>query len=177
MYVDLNTLHNPATGNSPPATWGDQARDNFEDHETRIAALESDVRFAAQRTTTQSIPTGAWTPIDCTTVLRDDGSDFSSPTFTVPVDDWYDFSGQVVFASNAVGVRGVGIRVNGTDFPGVLLVPAASSTGTFLAVSVNDVWLTAGNTVQLVAYHTVGAALNAAGISSQPLRFTGRAAK
>jgi hypothetical protein len=27
-YVDLNTIHNPATGTSPPASWGDQARDN-----------------------------------------------------------------------------------------------------------------------------------------------------
>lgn len=27
-YVDLNTLHNPADGTSPPATWGDTARDN-----------------------------------------------------------------------------------------------------------------------------------------------------
>lgn len=29
-YVDLNTIHNPATGTAPPATWGDQVRDNFE---------------------------------------------------------------------------------------------------------------------------------------------------
>ncbi len=29
-YVDLNTIHNPATGTIPPATWGDQIRDNFE---------------------------------------------------------------------------------------------------------------------------------------------------
>lgn len=27
-YADLNTIHNPATGTSPPASWGDQARDN-----------------------------------------------------------------------------------------------------------------------------------------------------
>lgn len=29
-YVDLNTIHNPATGTVPPATWGDQVRDNDE---------------------------------------------------------------------------------------------------------------------------------------------------
>ncbi len=29
-YVDLNTIHNPSTGVSPPASWGDQVRDNFE---------------------------------------------------------------------------------------------------------------------------------------------------
>lgn len=29
-YVDLNTIHNPATGTSPPASWGDAVRDNFE---------------------------------------------------------------------------------------------------------------------------------------------------
>lgn len=27
-YADLNSLHNPATGTAPPATWGDQVRDN-----------------------------------------------------------------------------------------------------------------------------------------------------
>lgn len=29
-YADLQGIHNPATGNSPPAAWGDQARDNDE---------------------------------------------------------------------------------------------------------------------------------------------------
>lgn len=29
-YADLNTLHNPSTGVAPPASWGDQVRDNFE---------------------------------------------------------------------------------------------------------------------------------------------------
>jgi hypothetical protein len=29
-YVDLNTIHNPATGFAPPAAWGDQVRDNDE---------------------------------------------------------------------------------------------------------------------------------------------------
>lgn len=29
-YADLNSIHNPATGTSPPATWGDQVRDNDE---------------------------------------------------------------------------------------------------------------------------------------------------
>jgi hypothetical protein len=29
-WADLNSLHNPATGTSPPATWGDQVRDNFQ---------------------------------------------------------------------------------------------------------------------------------------------------
>lgn len=29
-YVDLNGLHNPATGTVPPVTWGDQIRTNFE---------------------------------------------------------------------------------------------------------------------------------------------------
>lgn len=29
-YADLNTIHNPSTGAAPPATWGDQARDNDE---------------------------------------------------------------------------------------------------------------------------------------------------
>lgn len=29
-YVDLNTIHNPATGTVAPAAWGDQVRDNLE---------------------------------------------------------------------------------------------------------------------------------------------------
>jgi hypothetical protein len=29
-WQDLNSIHNPATGTSPPASWGDQVRDNFE---------------------------------------------------------------------------------------------------------------------------------------------------
>lgn len=29
-WADLNTLHNPATSTAPPASWGDQVRDNFQ---------------------------------------------------------------------------------------------------------------------------------------------------
>ena len=29
-YVDLNTIHNPATGTVAPAAWGDQVRDDLE---------------------------------------------------------------------------------------------------------------------------------------------------
>lgn len=29
-WQDLNSLHNPATGTAPPASWGDQVRDNFQ---------------------------------------------------------------------------------------------------------------------------------------------------
>lgn len=35
-YADLNTLHNPSTGVAPPATWGDQVRDNFEYFNTML---------------------------------------------------------------------------------------------------------------------------------------------
>ena len=30
-YVDLNTIHTPTTGGKPPASYGAQIRDNFED--------------------------------------------------------------------------------------------------------------------------------------------------
>lgn len=36
-YVDLNTLHNPATGTSPPASWGDAVRDNFDYFNSMLA--------------------------------------------------------------------------------------------------------------------------------------------
>lgn len=38
-YVDLLTIHNPAPNNSPPASWGDQVRDNFEALKADVDAL------------------------------------------------------------------------------------------------------------------------------------------
>lgn len=38
-YADLNTIHNPSTGTSPPASWGDQVRDNFEFLNTLVGAF------------------------------------------------------------------------------------------------------------------------------------------
>lgn len=36
-YADLNTIHNPSTGVAPPASWGDQVRDNFEYFNSMLA--------------------------------------------------------------------------------------------------------------------------------------------
>jgi hypothetical protein len=44
-YVDLNTIHNPATGGVPPATWGDQIRDNFEAGVPAVIGVAGDIPY------------------------------------------------------------------------------------------------------------------------------------
>ena len=57
-YVDLNTIHNPATGTIPPATWGDQIRDNFVAGVPDVFAAAGDLVYGADADAAARLPIG-----------------------------------------------------------------------------------------------------------------------
>jgi hypothetical protein len=73
----------------------------------------------------------------------------------------YDIKGQIEYPANATGVRGIGIRLNGTTIINLAKVPAVSSTETISLPVATDYNLAVGDYVELVAYQTSGGALNA----------------
>lgn len=66
-YVDLNTIHNPATGTVPPASWGDQVRDNFE-------YLIQQPRVSVYASASQSVPNSSDTALTANTENYDTDS-------------------------------------------------------------------------------------------------------
>lgn len=65
-YVDLNTIHNPATGSVAPASWGDGVRDNDEDLNARTTPAQASV--ATSQTTTSLTYTDLATVVSVTIV-------------------------------------------------------------------------------------------------------------
>lgn len=78
---------------------------------------------------------------------------------TVPAAGRYFAGGNVIFASNATGIRQVYIRLNGTTYIAQIGVDAVSTDATVL--DIETVWLcAAGDYVELVVYQSSGGSLN-----------------
>jgi hypothetical protein len=113
-YVDLNTIHNPATGTVPPATWGDQVRDNLE---FLIDPPATSVTHSAQETTVHNtIKTLA-----ADTENFDNNAMHSTVTnnsrITIQTAGRYIFGASISWVASAVGPNAHLVRflVNGTD--------------------------------------------------------------
>lgn len=160
-YVDLNTLHNPATNVAAPASWGDQVRDNDE-------ALAKPYRCRVRRTTAH--PVGSSTP---TYVVWDTQDYDTSPLgdlwtpgggtndrFIIPVAGVWSFKFNALFAANATGARILSIIL---ETPGRALgaLHGSGSAAWFWGGTVSgEDYLAAGSVVKFFAYQTSGVTLN-----------------
>lgn len=160
-YVDPQTVHNPATGTSPPAAWGDTVRDDLE-------LLIQPPSVQAVRTAVQSVATSAWTSVDFTAADAWDTDGFHSPTsnstrITIPVG----LGGKYIvhpYVELAAGTntRAVRVLVNGAtayrlfDF-------YLSTSNVFVFASSLPLALAAGDYVELQVYQASGGALNLTG--------------
>lgn len=158
-YSDLNSIHNPATGTSPPASWGDQVRDNLE-HLARPPGC------FVERTATVSVSNNTITAIEFTAADGRDTDNFhstvtNSDRITIPsgLGGWYHMVGQVTFASNSTGRRLARWRVNGADALPVLAA-APDPGGSTVLQCTGELLLSAGDYLQLVVLQTSGGALN-----------------
>lgn len=158
-YVDLNTIHNPATGTFAPATWGDQIRDNLE-------FLIDPPACSIFESTAQSVADNTSTALTSNEENFDNDAMHSNVTNTSRITcntaGRYQLIGTVVFAANATGIRQVTFRLDGTTtlVPNVQ-VQAVSSGGSSTAITlVGNVTLTAGQYVECMARQTSGGALN-----------------
>jgi hypothetical protein len=156
-YVDLNTVHNPATGTVAPAAWGDQSRDNFE-------FLIDPPACSIFETSVQSVANDTNTALTSNEENFDNNAMHSNVSntsrITAQTAGRYQLIGSVNFAADPDGIRQITFRVDGTT----TLVPSvqvggtsAGSTGLTL---VANVILTVGQYVECMARHTAGNALD-----------------
>lgn len=157
-YVDPQTVHNPATGTSPPASWGDTVRDDLE-------FLIAPPSVKANRTATQSITSGTWTSVDFTAADSWDTDAFHSTTtnstrITIPagLGGRYAFIAQAEMATGT-NTRAMRLLVNGTTVEKVA----------DLFIGTSNIWagsgslelaLVASDYVELQVWQATGGALN-----------------
>lgn len=110
-YTRLTSIHDPATGNTPPASWGDQIHTNFE-------ALHFPPLAHVYNSAVQSIGDAA------DTVLTFDSENEDTDTLHSVVSNtgritaakagWYLIAVYASWASNSTGRRRLTMRKNGT---------------------------------------------------------------
>jgi hypothetical protein len=123
-----------------------------------------------RRSTTQSIPNAIQTALSFDEELSDDAGmyDGGQPTrLTAPADGWYSLNAAMYFGANANGHRYMWFRLNGTD-----TLEAANNQAGSSEVNLNvsgQVYLSAGDYIEVIAYQNSGTALNSSSYSNSPL--------
>ena len=157
-YADLNTLHNPTTGTAPPASWGDQTRDNFE-------FLVDPPACSFYHNTTQSLSDDTTTALLGNSEYFDNGSmhDTGSNTsrMTIVTAGRYLLNATVFFDANSTGRRLVYLRVNGTTSYLLNSVAPPASPTTCVVPVFKSLVLAAADYVEVLGNQNSGGALNA----------------
>jgi len=168
-YVDPQSLHNPATGTAPPASWGDAVRDGIDFAVNPPGCVVQGTVVGGVNNLTNSAWTNiAWNLAD----LRDTDNYHSGTTDTITIPTglggWYNISGVVNFAANATGVRMVRFQVNAAGENRLDARLAAGTLGTACSFSA-DVLLVPTDVLRIGAWQSSGAAL-ALGTSTVSVR-------
>jgi hypothetical protein len=121
--------------------------------------------FVGTQSATQSVTSSSWTTLTLDTEQVDSYNGHSNATnssrYTAQVAGVYAVCGVSAFASNASGVRGTRIHVNGSVIQGsAQMAFPASGSGTALATPVRTVRLAVGDFVEVAAWQSSGAALS-----------------
>lgn len=110
-YTELNTIHNPTTGTSPPASWGDGVRDNCD-------ALFNPPLAHVYNSAAQSIPYNSDTVVTFDSENEDTDTLHSTSTntgrFTAAKAGWYHVTFYGSWAANSTGRRRLTLRKNGS---------------------------------------------------------------
>jgi len=161
-YVDPQTVHNPTTGGSPPASWGDTVRDN-----QQLFSTPPSVK--AVRTAVQSLATATFTALAFTAADEWDSDSFHSTTvnntrITVPtgLGGTYHMIGNLTYASGTASQRFFSIKLNGSADLAASNINPAGPNGHVDTVSVMYK-LAAGDYIELSCFQSSGVALNITG--------------
>lgn len=156
-YVDLNTIHNPATGTAAPASWGDQVRDNFE-------FLIDPPTCMVYNSAVQSCPNG-YSTLTADSESFDNDSMHSTTTntsrITCQTAGRYDITTTVLFAPNATGGRTLSYRVNGGSDIEISAHPTASASVNSTLSGLVKLVMAVGDYVEIRAWQNTGGNLNA----------------
>ena len=163
-YSDPNGTHNPATGTSPPAAWGDLVRDDIVWLAGDAASGNPKPMCRVYNSAGLNIATATWTDLTMNSERYDVGGCHSTSVntarLTVPAGGGgvYHIGGSVSFASNATGVRAIGIWLNGTTLLASNGVTVVSATNQDLTIG-TDYKLAAADYVTLRVYQSSGGIL------------------
>lgn len=158
-YVDLDTIHNPATGAVAPAAWGDQVRDNLE-------FLVDPPACSIKETTAQSVPNVTDTAMTSNEENFDNNSMHSTVTntsrITIQTAGRYLLFSTLRFAGSTGGFyRQVQFLVNGATTYAMATATQVPNAGVETIISTSKALvLAAGDYVECMARHNAGGALN-----------------
>jgi hypothetical protein len=165
-YVDPQTVHNPTTGGSPPASWGDTVRDNQQLFSTppSVKAVRTAVQSLAHNTTSAL----AFTAADAWDTDSFHSTTTNNTRITVPtgLGGKYHLLGSVTFAAGADATRLLTIRLNGATEIARLQDTNGVPAGAFSAAVPIMYALAAGDYIELMCYQFSGVALNITGTLS-----------
>lgn len=124
--------------------------------------------FSAYATASQSIPTGAFTPLSLDTELFDFDQGHSTVTntsrYTCQVAGIYLLTGEAVFPTGGTGVRGAMFALNGATTTGIIgseQISAPSATfATTIAPTPSYIRLAPGDYVSICGYQNTAGALS-----------------
>lgn len=121
----------------------------------------------ALHSTTQSLASNSWDPLSLDTDGVDVGAMHSTVTntsrITIPTGQggYYAIVAQVGFALNSTGIRGVGIRLNGSSILHSQILPAYNTGAELHTIQASfHHTAAAGDYYEVVAFQTSGGALN-----------------
>jgi hypothetical protein len=121
-----------------------------------------------QGSAVQSIGNATWTALTLDTNVFDSYSGHSTSSntsrYVCQAAGWYTCAGVYVAAANSTANRGARLQVNGTAVQGSAAFVQAAGTGNASGVTTptRDVYLNAGDYLELAAWQGSGAALNTA---------------
>lgn len=154
-YVDPATIHNPATGNVAPASWGDQLRENDE-----WFAEPSSCRV--YHSTTQNLSTSTFTALNANSEQWDSASMHSTSSqtsrITVPVAGKYLFVARIEFGVDATNTRYGRFLINGSTTEPFDAKPAMTGVGVRCSGSTVQS-LAAGGYVEVQAWQNSGSTI------------------
>ena len=159
-FVDPQSLHNPATGTSPPASWGDAVRDG-------VVFCATPPSCRANRTTTQSIADLTLTAVSFTAADSWDTDGFHSTVsnqsrLTVPsgLGGKYLIVATANWANNSTGWRDLSIRANGSSGLATARVGTGAANPYPISTITTVEQLAAGTYVEVTAWQNSGAAID-----------------
>ncbi len=156
-YADPQGLHNPATGNSPPASWGDNVRDNLQTLSappgctvvTNAGQAIPDANFA-----TPLVFAGA--DVRDTDAYHDTATNNTRMTVPTGLGGVYRLTASIEWEPTwtAPGYRWLGYRVNAGAVTNLssLIVTVTTIYGTVLNGSV-EISLNSGDYVEIIPFH------------------------
>lgn len=154
-YLDLDSIHTPSVGGTPPASWGAGVRNN----------LETVARPPGVALSSPSVSkSGGWASIAFTSADLRDTDGFHDPAsqpekITIPsgLDGWYLVTGLVTYASNTTGGRAVQLLINGSSRP-LAFLPPTPAFPTVIPFS-NVIRFSSADVIELQANHNSGGSL------------------